>query len=175
MADKKGQGLVEVFSWFLILVFTIIFFILFQLPGCSGDTPSQKIEPKHLGGVQDEFNLVSFLRTPVTVDGAELTMSELIILAKENRQQYRDKFKEKAAEVMIDLRSGCSAVKIRGIAIFFGDCESSSAVTCGNQTQVIPYPEGNFSIQLCARDYSFWRGWVWQTKEYNEFGIQQTG
>ena len=55
--NKKAQGLVEVFSWFLILVFTIIFFILFQLPGCSGDTPSQKIEPKHLGEVQDELFL----------------------------------------------------------------------------------------------------------------------
>ena len=102
-------------------------------------------------------------------------MSELIILAKENRQQYRDKFKEKAAEAMVDLRSGCSSIVVEGISMRFGEgCEDVTAISCGNATQVIPYPEGNFTIKLCARDWSFLRGWVWQTKEYSEFGIRQT-
>jgi hypothetical protein len=174
--NKKGQGLVELFSWLMMLMFTIIFFILFSIPGCDGDIPDQKLDDEDLAVLQDEFNLISFLRTPVEVEGAEISMAELVILRKENRDEYRSIYEQKAAETIIDLRMGCSSVIAGGVSMRFGEgCEDVDVLNCGNATQVIPYHEGNFTVRLCARDWSFWRGWFWQTKEPSEFGIQPTG
>jgi len=156
--NKKGQGLVELFSWFLALLFTLIFFILFNLPGCDGDIPDQRLEGADLDALEDEFTLASFLRTPVTVEGAEISMAELIILRKENDRRYKSVLQEKATEIMRPIRERCSSVSakqdIYQWTTFFGNCGDSPLASCSPQEQILPYPGGNMTVHICI--HKFW-------------------
>ena len=144
--NKKGQGLVEVFSWFLALLFTIIFFILFNIPRCKGDIPEQRLDDEDLSTLQDEFNLVSFLRTPVTVEGQAATMSELIILYKQNPDKYGDELKEKAWGALLELKYIGASLCVDDTRINLG-YELVSA-SCNENEQKIPSVQENITVKI---------------------------
>ncbi len=87
--DRKAQGLVEVFSWFMALFFTILFFILFNLPSCQGP-PEQKIVGADLTSLKLNYDLGAYLRTPMTYSGTWLTAADFIVLAMENESMKND-------------------------------------------------------------------------------------
>jgi len=83
MRNKKAQGLVEIFSWILAILFTIIFLMLMNLPSCSGP-PEQKLLTAKISDLKTNADLMSYLRTPVTYQGAELTIADLIVMSMGN-------------------------------------------------------------------------------------------
>ncbi len=87
--NRKSQGLVEVFSWFMAVFFTILFFILFNLPSCQGP-PEQKIVGENLNHLKLNYDLGAYLRTPMTYSGAWLTAADFIVLAMENESMKND-------------------------------------------------------------------------------------
>jgi len=93
--NKKGQGLVEVFAYLLALLFTMIFLVLFNLPSCKGP-PSQKLLSENLMNLKMDYELNSYLRTPVEYEGAELTVADLLVLAFNNDEEKKKLVNEEA-------------------------------------------------------------------------------
>ena len=84
--NKKGQGLAEVFSWFLALTFTILFFIFFNMSGCDGTPAEQKITSTSLTDLKISYDINSYLRTPVEYKDFDLTVADLLVLAMDNEE-----------------------------------------------------------------------------------------
>jgi hypothetical protein len=83
---KKGQGLVEVFSWFLALTFTVLFFIFFNMSGCKGNPAEQKITSISLTDLKVSYDINSYLRTPVEYKNIDITIADLLVLAMDNEE-----------------------------------------------------------------------------------------
>lgn len=79
--SKKGQGLTIIFSWTLAIFFTIIFFVFLKLTSCGGGPPTQKLFAQDLASLKVNYDLIAYLRTPVSYEGAEMTVADLIVLA----------------------------------------------------------------------------------------------
>ncbi|MBN2112174.1 hypothetical protein JW707_03690 [Candidatus Woesearchaeota archaeon] len=87
--SKKGQGVVEAFSWIAMIFFTILFYILFSLGGCGKGHAQQKMFSEDLTELKINYDLAAFLRTPVEFQGAKLTVSDAIVLAMENEDMAK--------------------------------------------------------------------------------------
>lgn len=81
--NRKGQGFVEIFAWITAFFVTVLFFVLMNLPSCTGP-PEQKITSKNLIDLKVNYDLEAYMRTPVAYNGANLTVSDLVVLAMEN-------------------------------------------------------------------------------------------
>ena len=78
--SKKAQ-FVEVFAWVTLSLITIVGVIL--LRGCT-KVAEQKIGGAELTDLKTSYDLAAYLRTPVTYQGAELTIADLIVMSMGN-------------------------------------------------------------------------------------------
>lgn len=92
LRKKKGQGVVEAFSWIGMIFFTILFYILFSLGGCGRGVAEQKMFSEDLTQLKLDYDLAAFLRTPVEFQGTELSVSDVIVLAMEDDELAKGLF-----------------------------------------------------------------------------------
>ena len=109
---KKGQGVVEAFSWIAMVFFTILFYILFSLGGCGKGSAEQKVFSEDLTELKVSYDLAAFLRTPAEFKGVEMTVSDLIVLAMEDD----------------DLAEGLFPLGNTGVSFFFMDLLGLDAI-----------------------------------------------
>jgi hypothetical protein len=78
--SKKAQ-FVEVFSWVTLSLITIVGVIL--LRGCTS-AAEQKLAGGDMTDLKTSYDLIAYLRSPITYQGAELTVADLIVMSMEN-------------------------------------------------------------------------------------------
>ena len=85
MKSKKAQ-FVEVFAWVTLSLITIVGVIL--LKGCT-EVAEQKLTGDDLTDLKTSYDLAAYLRTPVSYQGLELTVADLIVMSMEYNYFYR--------------------------------------------------------------------------------------
>lgn len=144
--SKKAQlqipgAIVDFYAIITFVLVMLVFLLLFMIRGCNAKNVVSAEIQSSVADVDSNLVLLNYLRTPVVVDGTEMTMADLIVLYKSDL-----KF---AAELRANpFSSSCYVLCIDGTKFEFNDC-SFYDTKCIGLKQTTPYPEWNtITVQL---------------------------
>ncbi|MCX6709838.1 MAG: hypothetical protein NTV63_02680 [Candidatus Woesearchaeota archaeon] len=114
--SKKGSGVGDILPFvFSILLYGVIvlFFILtmFSIRGCSKTESDEQLITKSRSSDINTF-IINYARAPVSVDGRETEISELISLWAAEPKKYEQKLTEETLNLMKNSKIGCPRITI---------------------------------------------------------------
>ncbi len=100
--NKKGGGffaeiIPQVFSYLALILILLIFFMLFNIKGCS-NTGTQKITSQKTTYLDTDNIVLNFLKTPVEFDGATTIADILSIIDVEEGEKEKTKIFQETAK-----------------------------------------------------------------------------
>jgi len=155
--DKKGvvKGIIEVFSFTTWIVILLVFALIFKTATACGFTKAaQEVLGEDIRGISLNYQLQSYVRSPVTMNGVDMILAEVIALAvhKDSSDDYA-LLRQLTAERLVPLAgAGCFQVRISergaGGALSFKRQYGFCGFTPNRETVVYPYAGKTFQVDL---------------------------
>jgi len=157
--NKKSQFLKMADYMFTILALLIIFIFVFGLISVRAANKQNEIGRTTMN-IDNSYNLLIFLKTPVEMDGKNMNMADLIILYNLDKKEERiNKIRQEAKSLFSSSRGECWILEVKDMkdenVLSTEDerCVPGSQLIDNEEYETtIPYPDnGHLKIMLRSR------------------------
>jgi hypothetical protein len=149
--NKKAQlqipgAIVDFYAIIAFVLVILIFILLFFIRGCTSENRTSAEIQVGVENIDGNRIMLNYLRTPVIVDGNEMTMADLIVLYKSD-SNFRPRLRTNTQNILGRIYSQCFVLCIDDTKFEFNDC-TEYRTSCRGIRQAIPYPDQPIDIRL---------------------------